>query len=360
MKYITEYRDREKANAIANRIVAVAKDQSMTIMEVCGTHTMALARFGIRQILPQNINLISGPGCPVCVTPNRYLDHAIALARQDNTIICTFGDMIKVPGSTSSLESERARGQDIRIVYSTLDALELARNNIDKEIIFLGVGFETTAPTIAASIDIASRQSISNYSVLCANKVVPPALLALLSGRTEIDGFILPGHVSTIIGSESYTPIFEKHPVACSIAGFEPSDMLEAIYELAVQISSGDPKLHNSYRRVVTANGNIKAKALLNRIFEASDAEWRGIGNIPESGLSIRDEFSSYDAAKKFNVTIEETVEPAGCRCGEILTGNIKPADCPLFGNNCTPSHPIGACMVSSEGTCAAHFKYGS
>jgi len=268
--------------------------------------------------------------------------------------------MIKVPGSSSNLERERAAGCDIRIVYSTLDALDFAKKDPNREFVFLGVGFETTAPTIAASIDIASREQITNYSVLCANKIVPPALLALLAGPTKIDGFILPGHVSTIIGSESYSPVFENHPVACAIAGFEPLDMLEAIYELAIQISSGDPKLHNSYRRVVTADGNEKAKALLERIFEPSDAEWRGVGVIPGSGLSIRNEFSTLDSAKKFNIDIEETLEPAGCRCGEILTGNIKPAECPLFGENCTPSHPVGACMVSGEGTCAAYYKYGN
>lgn len=359
MKYIAEYRDAEKAKAIATAIAETAKDMQMTIMEVCGTHTMALARFGIRQMLPENIDLISGPGCPVCVTPNSYLDHAIAIARRDDVIICTFGDMIKVPGSTSSLEKEKARGRDIRIVYSTLDALKLAKKEQGKQIVFLGVGFETTAPTIAASIQMAHADGIDNYSVLCSNKVVPPALAALLAGPTKIDGFILPGHVSTIIGADAYVPLFDKKPVACAIAGFEPLDMLEAIYEITKQIASGDPKLHNSYRRVVTGDGNQKAKAVLSDVFENSDANWRGVGTIPASGLSINEKYAFYDAAKRFDVAIEQTVEPTGCRCGEILTGQIKPCDCPLFGEACTPENPIGACMVSSEGTCAAYFKYG-
>jgi len=358
MKHVTEYRDKEKATALVKSIVDVAGDKTMTIMEVCGTHTMALARFGIRQMLPSNIRLISGPGCPVCVTPNNYLDHAIALGHRGNTTICTFGDMMRVPGSTSSLERERAAGCDIRIVYSTLDALAFARKNPGRDTIFLGVGFETTAPTIAASIKIASDEGLKNYSVLSANKAVPPALLALVSGPLMIDGFILPGHVSTIIGARAYRPLFDAHKIAGAIAGFEPLDMLEGIFEIAKQVTSDHPTLSNSYKRVVTEEGNLNAQALLDEIFETCDTEWRGVGTIPASGLAIREKYSEYDAAKKFDVEIEPTVEPKGCRCGEILTGSIRPADCPLFGNTCTPAHPVGACMVSSEGTCAAYFKY--
>lgn len=359
MKHVTEYRDREKAEAIAKKIAEATKRGPMTLMEVCGTHTMAIARFGIHRMLPEDINLVSGPGCPVCVTPNEYLDHAIALARKDGVIICTFGDMMRVPGSTSSLEKERARGRDIRIVYSTLDALEIARGNSARQVVFLGVGFETTAPTIATSIRMAVDARMKNYTVLCSNKVVPPALAALLSGPVKIDGFILPGHVSTIIGSESYRALFESHPIACAIAGFEPLDILEAIYELATQIASGSPRLHNSYRRAVTAGGNAKAKALLDEVFEPCDANWRGVGTIPKSGLSIREKYSMYDAARRFDIEIEETIKPGGCRCGEVLTGGIKPFECPLFDKACTPEHPVGACMVSGEGTCAAYFKYG-
>lgn len=358
MKFITEYRDAKKAQAIADAISAIAHDRPMTFMEVCGTHTMAIARFGIRQMLPSSIRLISGPGCPVCVTPNNYLDHAIAISRLPEVTICTFGDMMRVPGSTSSLEKERAKGCDIRIVYSTLDALDISRNNPDKQIVFLGIGFETTAPTIAASILSAAKENIKNYSVLSAHKVVPPALKALLAGPVKLDGFILPGHVSTIIGAKAYRPLTEKHRIAGVIAGFEPTDMLAAILELATQTANNCPAIHTSYVRAVTEEGNAKAVEIMNHVFEPRDSEWRGIGTIPSSGLKIRDTFADFDAAKGFNVEIEPTVEPKGCRCGEILTGLSSPTDCPLFGKSCTPEDPVGSCMVSSEGTCAAHYKY--
>lgn len=359
MKHITEYRDPEKAAAITKAIADVAGKTPMTIMEVCGTHTMAVARFGLRGLLPKNIDLISGPGCPVCVTPNEYLDHAIAISRLDDVVICTFGDMMKVPGSSTNLEGERAAGRDIRIVYSTLDALDIAGKCPDKKIVFLGVGFETTAPTIAASIRMAADEDLQNYFVLSANKVVPPALAALLAMPAKIDGFILPGHVSTVIGSDSYRQLFDSHPVACAIAGFEPIDILDAIREIAAQISSGAPRLHNSYRRAVTADGNAKAKEAMGAVFEPCDANWRGIGTIPGSGLKIREAYSRFDATRAFDVEIERSIEPDGCRCGEILTGRIRPADCALFGSSCTPEHPVGACMVSGEGTCAAHHRYG-
>lgn len=359
MKHITEYRDREKSAAIARAIADAAGATPMTIMEVCGTHTMAIAKFGLRGLLPKNINLISGPGCPVCVTPNEYLDHAIAIARRPSVITCTFGDMMKVPGSSTSLEGERAAGRDIRIVYSTLDALDIARKCPDKKIVFLGVGFETTAPTIAASILMAADENLRNYFVLSANKVVPPALAALLAMPAKIDGFILPGHVSAVIGSDSYRQLFGMHPVACAIAGFEPLDILDAIREIALQISSGNPRLHNSYRRAVTASGNAKAKAIMGTVFEPCDANWRGIGMIPDSGMNIRDAYSRFDAACAFDVEVEDTTQPEGCRCGDILTGRIRPADCALFGSSCTPASPVGACMVSGEGTCAAHYRYG-
>lgn len=358
MKFVSEYRDQKTAMAMAQRIAQTAGNQHMTFMEVCGTHTMALARFGLRQILPSSIRLVSGPGCPVCVTPNGYIDQAIALARRDGITILTFGDMIRVPGSSSSLERERASGCDVRVVYSTLDALEMARQKPDRQFVFLGVGFETTAPTIAASIKTAAEEGLPNYSVLCAHKLVPPALEALLAGPVELNGFILPGHVSTIIGARAYRSIFERSQAAGVIAGFEPLDMLEAIWELARQVASGRPTLHTSYTRAVTEEGNIKALALMDEVFEPCDSEWRGLGVIPASGLKIRSTFASLDAALRFEVCVEPPVEPAGCRCGEILTGRTLPAQCPLFGKKCTPEHPVGACMVSSEGTCAAYYKY--
>jgi hydrogenase expression/formation protein HypD len=358
MKHLDEYRDKDAALAISKMIAREAADRPMTVMEVCGTHTMAIARFGIRDLIPKNIDLISGPGCPVCVTPNEYMDHAIALCREKNLTVCTFGDMMKVPGSTSSLEAERGRGADVRIVYSTLDALEIARRDAAREVVFLGIGFETTAPTIAASIKMAAGAGVKNYSVLCAAKVVPPALVALMDAGVAVDGFLLPGHVSTVIGSRPYLPVFQRRPVAAAIAGFEPLDMLEAILEIVGQIASGRPEIHNSYRRAVSEDGNPAAVAVMDEVFEHCDAGWRGIGNIPGSGLKIRGEFARLDAARRFSVEIEPTKEPVGCRCGEILTGKIKPADCSLFGATCAPDHPIGACMVSSEGTCAAYYKY--
>lgn len=359
MKHLTEYRDKDKVRALAAEIARVAGGRKMTFMEVCGTHTMSIARFGLKSLLPGTIKLISGPGCPVCVTPNSYLDHAIAIARQDNITICTFGDMIRVPGSASSLEKERAAGRDIRIVYSTLDALEIARQNKDRQVVFLGVGFETTAPTIAASIITAAGERIENYSVLSANKAVPPALLALISGPLKLDGFLLPGHVSTIIGAGAYREILERGKVAGAIAGFEPTDILEGILNLAGQVVETKPLIHISYSRAVTEDGNKKALAIMNAVFEPSDAEWRGLGSIPGSGLAIRDGYCRFDAAKRFRVSIEPAIEPKGCICGRILSGLATPADCPLFGKACRPEHPVGACMVSTEGTCAAYYKYG-
>lgn len=358
MKFVTEYRDRAKAEALAGEIARVASDRPMTFMEVCGTHTMALARFGIRRLLPPTIRLVSGPGCPVCVTANNYLDHAIALARRPGTTISTFGDMMRVPGSTSSLDREHATGADIRVVFGTLDALAFARAHPDREVVFLGVGFETTAPTVAASILAAAREELANYSVLCAHKVVPPALAALLAGPVKLDGFLLPGHVSAIIGAAAYRPLFENQSIAAAIAGFEPTDMLQALLTLATQVAENRPSLHTDYARAVSEEGNAKALAMLEEVFEPCDESWRGLGPIPGSGLKIRDAFRRFDAARRFSVEVEPTVEPANCRCGEVLTGAIRPRQCPLFGESCTPEHPIGACMVSSEGTCAASYTY--
>jgi hydrogenase expression/formation protein HypD len=319
---------------------------------------MSIARFGLKNLLPKNIRLISGPGCPVCVTDNSYLDHAIALAKTQGIIIATFGDMMRVPASTSSLAKCRAGGADIRVVTSTIEALEIAEQNPDKEVVFLGVGFETTTPTIAASIKIAKDNNLKNYSVLCANKLVPPALGALLSGELKLDGFLLPGHVSTIIGADAYLPIIENRNIACAVAGFEPADILKAIADMTAQISSQSFDINITYSRAVGKECNPKAVSMVNEVFEICDASWRGIGTIPASGLKIRKEFSDYDAFKKFTVSVEETIEHKGCRCGEILQGLCSPQDCPLFKKDCTPENPIGACMVSSEGTCAAYYTY--
>ncbi len=360
MKYLTEFRDERLASMFAGRIAEKAADlPPLKFMEVCGSHTMAIARYGIRRMLPDNIELISGPGCPVCVTPNQYLDHAIALGRLKDTILATFGDMLRVPGSSSSLEKERANGSDIRMVYSTMDAVEIAIRNPAKKVIFLGVGFETTAPTIAASVVHAQQKGLENYFVLCAHKTMPKPMDAIAGGRKVLlDGFICPAHVSTIIGSHPYEFLAEKYGKYCVIAGFEPLDILEAVDMLVTQAVLKSPKVEIQYSRVATAEGNPAALRLMADVFEVYDAEWRGIGKIPGSGLRLNNRFSRFDAAIQFKVDVEPTIEETGCICGEVMQGLAKPPECPLFGTACTPENPVGACMVSSEGSCAASYKY--
>jgi len=327
-------------------------------MEVCGTHTMAIARYGIRGLLPDTIHLLSGPGCPVCVTPHHLIDHAVALARRNDVIIATFGDMIKVPGSTSSLEAERARGHAVQVVSSTLDALKIADTTPDKKIVFIGVGFETTIPTVAVSLVEARTHHVNNYYVLCAHKVIPPALDALSQGDVAIDGYICPGHVSTIIGYECYESIVKQYGIGCVISGFEPLDILQTIQSLVSQKKNNKPAFENQYTRAVKPEGNPQARSVIHTVFEPEDSEWRGLGILPMSGLKIRPEFQSWDAAAQIPVDIEPTVEPAGCLCGDVLQGKVKPFECSLFGRACNPDHPVGACMVSSEGTCAAYYRY--
>ncbi|MEA1939775.1 MAG: hydrogenase formation protein HypD [Candidatus Caldatribacteriota bacterium] len=357
MKYIDEYRNEEIAQKIIREINVISKKQ-VNLMEVCGTHTVTIFRNGIRNILPGNVNLLSGPGCPVCVTPTRNIDDIIALSREKDFIITTFGDMIRVPGSTSSLEKEKANGADIRIVYSTLDALNIARDNPAKKIVFMGVGFETTSPTIASVILKAKGEKINNFSVLCVAKIMPPAMKSLLDAEeVNIDGFICPGHVSAIIGSEPYCFIANQYKVPCVISGFEPLDILQGIYMLIKQIEEKRAEIEIQYKRVVRPEGNKIALQKLKEVFRIVDSNWRGIGNIENSGLDLKEEFHRFNA-RKFKVEVEETKEFAGCRCGEVLRGVIIPPECSLFGKICTPEDPKGACMVSSEGTCAAYYKY--
>ena len=358
IKHMEEYRDPEIAHNIVERIKTVSQ-KPIRLMEVCGTHTTSIFRSGIRGLLPPTIALLSGPGCPVCVTAQNEIDAFITLSRIDDVIVTTFGDLMRVPGTDSSLQKERAYGSDIRMVYSTFDAFEIAQKNPHKKVVFLGVGFETTAPTIAASILSAKEMQIDNYFVFCAHKLVPPALVALgESKNTSIDGFILPGHVSVIIGLEAYQPFFERFKVPCVVAGFEPVDILQAILLLVEQIKTNDPKLANSYQRAVTFAGNPKAQKVMNDVFETVDANWRGIGTIPTSGLKIREEYAAFDAEKMFHIKISETEDPKGCACGEVLTGLIIPPECTLYKKICTPETPVGPCMVSSEGTCAAYYRY--
>lgn len=357
MKYIDEYRRRELVLALAEQIRRESH-KPLNIMEVCGGHTMALRRFGLHSLLPENIELISGPGCPVCVTSRSYIDHAIALARLPEIIITTYGDLIKVPGSTSSLEIEKARGAKIHIVYSILDALTLAQKNPDKQIVFLGIGFETTAPASAAGIIKAQMAGLFNFSVLSAHKIMPPAMAALIDQGVNLHGYIGPGHVSTITGSKIYDFIPRDYGLGVVISGFEPADLMQAILMLVRQREANRPAVEIQYNRAVTRQGNLKAQQLLEEVFGLRNDWWRGLGTLSQSGLGIRSTYAEFDAGKKFTVSIEPTRENKGCICGEVLKGLKKPTDCKLFAKACNPSDPVGACMVSSEGTCAAYFKY--
>ncbi len=362
MRYIEEFRDPRFARVLVEQIKKKAESlPEIKLMEVCGSHTMAIARYGIRQMLPPNIKLISGPGCPVCVTANNYLDKALAISRLPDLIITTFGDMMRVPGSTTSLEKERSNGGDIRVVYSTMDALQLANDNPDKKIVFLGVGFETTAPTIAASILEAEKLDVGNYAVLCAHKTMPKPMETIAGGeRVDLQGFICPAHVSTIIGAKPYAFLAEKYHKACVIAGFEPLDVLESVKMLLGQIESDSPTVEIQYSRVTKEEGNPAALTIMSEVFEVCDADWRGIGSIPGSGLKINNKYSRFDADTIYQIEVEPTQEAEGCICGEIMQGVAMPDECALFGTVCTPEDPVGACMVSSEGSCAAAHKYES
>ena len=358
LKHIDEYRDSAIAKSLIKKIKTLST-RNIRLMEVCGTHTVSIFRSGLRSVLPATISLLSGPGCPVCVTDQREIDAFIELARLDDVIVTTFGDLMRVPGSRSSLQKESAEGHDIRMVYSTFDALKIAQKNRGKKVVFLGVGFETTAPTVAAAIRQADVMNIENFSVISAHKLVPPALETLMSlEEVELDGFILPGHVSVIIGLDAYQPFFNKYRVPCVVAGFEPADILQAVAKLVEMIETGNPGLDNAYPRAVTERGNTKAQKLLQDIFEPADVCWRGIGMIPQSGLKIRAEYALHDAEKKFELKVPESKIPPGCACGDILTGKKSPPDCRLYRKVCTPTDPVGPCMVSTEGTCAAYYKY--
>lgn len=363
MKYLDEYRCPNLAKKILDNIKAISK-QEIKLMEVCGTHTVAIFRSGIRNILPDNISLISGPGCPVCVTSKEDIDKAIAISRQKDVILATYGDMFRVPGSFSSLEKEKANGADVRVIYSSLDALKIARKNPQKKLVLMGIGFETTSPTVASTIITAKKENLRNFYVLVCHKVIPPAMKAILdSGEIMINGFICPGHVSTIIGSHPYEFIARDYNVGCVITGFEPIDILQGILMLIQMIESGYAKVDIEYRRFVRADGNPIALKLMDEVFRVCDSNWRGLGMIPKSGLELRDEYIMFDVKSSFDIEIDSNdkseEENLQCMCGEILKGVRIPPDCRLFGNLCTPDTPVGPCMVSSEGTCAAYFKYG-
>ena len=360
LKHIEEYRDSKLSKALVEKIKRTSSG-NIRLMEVCGTHTVSIFRSGIRSILPPTISLLSGPGCPVCVTDQKEIDAFIELARIDDVIVTTFGDLMRVPGTKSSLQKESAAGRDIRVVYSTFDGLEIARNNPAKKVVFLGVGFETTAPTIAAAILSAAQANVENFSVISAHKLVPPALEALMAAAdVRIDGFILPGHVSVIIGLNAYRPFFDQYQIPCVVAGFEPIDILQAISMLVEMLESDSPALDNAYPRAVTLEGNTRAQEILEEIFEPADTVWRGIGVISQSGLKIREKYAAHDAQKLFDVQVPDAKTPKGCACGEILIGTKTPPECALYKKACTPMDPVGPCMVSTEGTCAAYYKYHS
>jgi hydrogenase expression/formation protein HypD len=319
---------------------------------------MAIHRFGIPSLLPGTIELLSGPGCPVCVTSRTFIDTAIAMCRLPGIIITTYGDLIRIPGSFSSLEREKAEGADVRIVYSTLDALEIARKNQGKKIVFPGIGFETTTPSSAVALLEAKKQKISNFYLLSSHKTMPLAMMALIDAGIRIDGYIGPGHVSAIAGAGMYAPLFARYPLSIVISGFEPVDLLQSIYMIVQQVEKNERKLENQYKRVVTQEGNLKARALVEEVFEPADDWWRGLGIIPGSGMAIRKEFADFDAIKQIPLHVEPAEEPSGCICGDVLKGIKKPVECKLFRKVCTPVNPIGACMVSNEGACQAYFRY--
>lgn len=359
MKYLSEFRESPAAGELLKQIGGMnLSRRRIVLMEVCGTHTMAIARAGLKDLLPDSIKLVSGPGCPVCVSPQSYIDKAIALAKKD-CIITTFGDMFRVPGSRSTLEKEKAGGGDIRIVYSPLEAITIARTHPERQVIFLSVGFETTTPAIAATVAHAQQNGIRNLFFLCANKLIPPAMKYLLdAGTVALDGFLCPGHVSAVIGPQPYREIAAAHGIPCVIAGFEPVDILQAVVMLLGQIADGRSTVEIQYDRIVHPDGNPKARRAVDLVFETADAHWRGIGTIPHSGLQLRDTYKDFDAEHRFDIETDTTTDLIGCLCGEILQGIKDPTDCRLFGKSCTPLSPVGACMISSEGTCAACYKY--
>lgn len=346
---------------LAKKLKTLSLSREIRIMEVCGTHTMEFFRTGVKDIFPKGLYLIDGPGCPVCVTPNEYLDRAIEIGKTyKNTILATFGDMLKVPSSYSSLKKERAKGMNIQIVYSPLDALTLAKENPEKEVIFLGIGFETTAPGEALVIFKAKQMDIKNFSLLSGIKLTVPAVCALLEGdHVNIDGFIYPGHVSVVTGMEPYHMIAKKYKKPGVVTGFEAHDLIIGTLTLLRLIENKNLIAVNEYRRVVKENGNKSAREIMDRVFKKGTSLWRGLGNIPESGLFIKEEFREFDAHYKFPVNPPPPKEHSGCKCGDILKGILSPIECPLFGTVCTPEEPVGPCMVSSEGACAAYYKYG-
>jgi hydrogenase expression/formation protein HypD len=332
----------------------------VVVMEVCGTHTVAVARMGLRSLLPSGVQLISGPGCPVCVTPSGTLDEAVYLAAERNVILATYGDAIRVPGSRASLGEVKTRGADVRVVYSALDALEIARREPGREVVFLGLGFETTSPTVAATVKAARQSDVRNFSVLSAHKALLPALDALVKDpEIAVGAFLCPGHATMVLGAKAYRALAEEYGIPCVVAGFEHNDVLVALLRILDQVKRGDARVENAYPRAVTLEGNPGALRALDQIFERVDARWRGLGTLPLSGYDLAESYAAHDARRRFLGDRDfPDQEPEGCRCADVLRGKVAPSECPLFGNRCTPSAPVGACMVSSEGACGAQYRY--
>ena len=358
MKYLSEYRDPEMVQQYLEQIHQVTT-RPWKIMEICGGQTHSLVKNGILDMLPDKITMVHGPGCPVCVTPVSIIDEAIWLSKQPNVIICSFGDMLRVPGSRKSLLEAKAEGADVRILYSPLEAVQLAKQNPDKEVVFFAVGFETTAPANALSIVHADKSGVTNYSILASHVLVPPAMEAILGDpENQIDAFLAAGHVCTIMGTEEYYPIVEKYKTPVVITGFEPVDLLQGILMAVQQLENGEYKLENQYTRYVQREGNRMAIQTMEQVFEVSDRMWRGIGTIPQSGYEVNDRYKQYNSRVKFRIDIPTALENPSCISGDIMKGLKKPFQCPNFGSHCKPEHPLGAPMVSSEGACAAYYHY--
>jgi hydrogenase expression/formation protein HypD len=360
VKYLDEYRDGAQARQFARRIARVTT-RPWAIMEVCGGQTHAIVKFGIDELLPRLITLIHGPGCPVCVTPLEFINKAIEIASRPGTIFCSFGDMLRVPGSATDLLSVKAGGGDVRMVYSPLDAVKLAVENPSKEVVFFAVGFETTAPATAMAAHQAAERGVKNFSLLVTHVLAPPAMEALLAApECRVQGFLAAGHVCAVMGCAEYEPMAAKYRVPIVVTGFEPLDILQGVLMCARQLEEGRAEVENQYARVVRPAGNEHARELIRRVFEVVPRKWRGLGEIPASGLRLRCQYEAWDAEKKFGLADHDTPENAECLSGLVLQGRIKPAECPAFGNACSPEHPLGAPMVSSEGACAAYYRYRS
>ncbi len=359
MKYVTEYRDATLVKGVIDEIRRTVT-RPWTLMEICGGQTHAIVRHGIDQLLPPEIELVHGPGCPVCVTPLELIDKALTIAAQPDVIFCSYGDMLRVPGSGRDLFSVKAQGGDVRVVYSPLDAVKLAQQNPDKQVVFFAIGFETTAPPNVMSVLQAQRLGLTNYSILVSHVCVPPAIHAILgSPSNRVQGFLLAGHVCAVMGYHEYPEIAEKYKVPMAVTGFEPLDIVQGILDTVRMLEAGKMEVINSYSRAVTFEGNIPAQKSIAQVFELLDRKWRGIGTIPQSGWGLRPEFDSFNAEKRFDVHTIQTEESPLCIAGQILQGLKKPHDCSAFGSVCSPENPLGATMVSSEGACAAYYKYG-